>query len=617
MRYLGNKTRLIKKIEKFLIENNIQGEIFCDLFAGTSTVGDYFKNKHKIIANDFMYYSYQISRAKLLNNTIPEFKKFKNKYNQEPFSYFNNIEYKHKANYLVTNYFSSKAGRKFFSENNSIKIDGIRLEIEELYKKKIFNEKEYSFLLASLLESATKHANITGTYEAFLKHWDSRAIKNMKYVPLDLNITEKISKNEIHNCDANYIIRKIAGDILYLDPPYTITEYSSAYHVLETIAKYDYPEIAGITGRRKDNKKKSTFTRKKMALNSFEDIIRQASFKYIVISYSNQSIIPLIELENMLEKYSINNKIIKKVIPFREYKNIRTSKKAEKLFEVLYFIEKDLSVIKSPLNYSGSKDSLIPQIQKYLPGHITTFIDMMGGAFNVGVNITADKVIYNEYNTYVYDIIQMLLNKNKTDIISHIANQIQKFNLQKSNSETFREFRKQYNENQNPLDLFLLSMFCFQNQLRFNNSKKFNTPVGNCAYNSTIKERLLLFTPKTQNIELLNENYQNIDFSKYDKESLFYFDPPYFITNATYNDGKRGFNGWDSDQESKLLSYLSTLNEKGYKFMLSNIIEHKGKTNHLLKEWIESNEFKVINLESNGRKEILVINYDLSMGIRD
>ena len=212
-------------------------------------------------------------------------------------------------------------------------------------------------------------------------------------------INSKINiDNKVYNCDSNTIVREINGDILYIDPPYTITEYSSAYHVLETLSRYDYPEISGITGRRSNNDRKSQYTRKKDALLAFEDLIRQAKFNHIVISYSNESLIPIVDLQKMLERYAADEKVIFKKISYRTYKNLRQSKKSNGLFEFLIYFKKDNSVIKSPLNYSGSKDNLIPQIEKYLPGYIDSFVDVMGGAFNVGINIIANEVIYNEYN---------------------------------------------------------------------------------------------------------------------------------------------------------------------------------------------------------------------------
>ena len=58
MRYLGSKIKLLSAIEEVIAENEIEGETFADLFAGTGCVGDYFKNRYKIISNDFLYYSY-------------------------------------------------------------------------------------------------------------------------------------------------------------------------------------------------------------------------------------------------------------------------------------------------------------------------------------------------------------------------------------------------------------------------------------------------------------------------------------------------------------------------------------------------------------------------------
>lgn len=63
---------------------------------------------------------------------------------------------------------------------------------------------------------------------------------------------------------------------------------------------------------------------------------------------------------------------------------------------------------------------------------------------------------------------------------------------------------------------------------------------------------------------------------------MFYFDPPYILTNATYNDGKRGFNGWDEEQEKDLLAFLEKIDANGQMFMLSNLLFHNGKTNENL-----------------------------------
>jgi adenine-specific DNA-methyltransferase len=270
----------------------------------------------------------------------------------------------------------------------------------------------------------------------------------------------------------------------------------------------------------------------------------------------------------MLSKYSIDDKVIKKEILYREYKNIKSSKKGDKLFELLLYIKKPVGFMKSPLNYSGSKDKIMPQIYKFFPPKISTFIDVMGGAFNVGINVVADEVIYNEYNPFVFELIKTIIEMDSNDIISYVEKQINKYGLTNGASEAYKKFRDMYNYSQTkkPLDLFILTMYCFQNQIRFNGNLEFNTPVGNCAYNQTIKSRLFKFKPRTNKVIFTNLDFTNIKFENYDKDALFYFDPPYFITNATYNDGKRGFKGWDAIR-NKVVRYITDLHSKGYRFL--------------------------------------------------
>lgn len=263
MRYLGNKTRMLENINSVILDNNITEGVFCDLFAGSGSVGDYFKERFQIISNDYLHSLSIVNKAKLENKDIPSFKDFIKKYGVDPFTYFNNKIYISDSQFFITNNYSPKGNRQFFTEKNATKIDGIRIEIEKLYKDFIIDLKERNFLIASLIESVMGVSNTTGTYEAYLKNWDNRALKEFELQPINIRKTNKIFNNTIYNKDSNELLRKINGDVLYIDPPYTVTDYNSAYHVLESISKYDYPTIGGITGRRKEITKKSKYTKKK------------------------------------------------------------------------------------------------------------------------------------------------------------------------------------------------------------------------------------------------------------------------------------------------------------------------------------------------------------------
>lgn len=609
--------KLLSSIEEVIEANNITGETFADIFAGTGCVGDYFKDRYKIVSNDFLYYAYVMNCAKLQNSKLPTFKKLKKNVGcNDIFAWFNSLKFTSKENFFFYENYSPKGGRMFFTEENAIKIDGIRLKIEDLYTSNIIDKNEYYFLLASMMESITKVSNTSGTYEAYFKFWDSRAKKTFELQPLEINEVNLFEQNIIYNRDTNELVREISGDIAYIDPPYTVTQYISAYHMLETLVRYDRPVIKGVGGKRGRGDKNSLYAQRTKAKMIFEDLFRQIQFKHILISYSNQGLVPLEELCALASKFAVNGVVKINEYDYREYQNHRSSNKhnGKKLNEVIIYFEKEMIINKSPINYSGSKDTLIPELQKILPPNIDTFVDVMGGAFNVGANIAATrKVVYNEINPYIYGMMNWILGEDRANIVEQIENRIEEYGLSKANKEAYTRLRDRYNECQTPLDLYILHMYSFQNMIRFNGSHKFNTPIGVAGYSDDIKQRILNFKVKAPEVELINGDYVNLQWDSFPEDTVFYFDPPYFITSAAYNDGKRGMKGWGLNEEIELLSILKQIDTLGYKFILSNVVRHKDKENTLLLQWIEENGFKIIEAGVSGwryaKNEIIVINY--------
>lgn len=618
MRYLGNKTQLLDFIEMVIDKYQIKGEVFADLFSGTSSVGDYFKDKYKVIANDYMEFASIIAKAKLLNKNIPSFKIFIAKYGMSPFEWLNNREYEPLPEYFVYRNYTPQANRMYFTEENAVKIDGMRIDIENFYKEELVAENEYAYLLASLLESVLKVSNTSGTYQAFFKFWEARSLKIFKIEPLEMFGKDLYGSNQIYNKNTNVLVREIDGDIAYIDPPYTITQYTNSYHVLETIAKYDYPELFGKTGRRV-NRELSGYSNKQKALYEFEDLFRQINFTHILISYSNQSIIPLDQMVELARRFAVDGEVFVEISEYREYSTNNSSYKGveDSLKEAIIYFKKDRNINKSPLNYSGSKDVILPILIKFLPKHIGTFVDTMGGAFNVGANIVSmDEVFYYEYNPYVFDTVKFLIETKPKDTINGVESIVNNFGLKKKDKKAYLKLRDTYNNvEKNALYLFTLQIYAFQNMIRFNNSQKMNTPVGNNEYNEGIKERIRNFRIKAPKYTLICGKYNLIDCNQFPKDTLFYFDPPYFITNAEYNDGKRGLDGWDANNEIELLAFLVDLDLKGYKFMLSNVTTHKGKTHHLLLDWVEEHKYNLFVVGKTGikypREEVVITNYNI------
>ena len=334
MRFIGSKKSLLKEIESIL-PTYIKGQTFCDIFSGTACVARYFKQKYKIISNDLLYFSYVLQKAYLCNNERPAFMGLE----LNPLEFLNNNMKNLNNAFFYENYSPNKhSERMFFTNENALKIDFIRQTIEEWYIQNNINQDEYFYLLACLIESVPFISNTTGTYGAYLKNWDKRALKTLRLNPLELTTTN-ISKHFIFNKDARELIKEISGDILYLDPPYNSRQYGANYHILETIARYDSPQIKGKVGTREYAELKSKFCNSKKALSELEYIVKEANFEHIILSYNDEGIMNVLEIENLLRQYAKFESYKIKKIPYKRYK--RTSGYAKKYInELLFYIEK-------------------------------------------------------------------------------------------------------------------------------------------------------------------------------------------------------------------------------------------------------------------------------------
>ena len=284
-------------------------------------------------------------------------------------------------------------------------------------------------------------------------------------------------------------------------------------------------------------------------------------------------------------------------------------------------------LISSPMNYIGGKYKLLPQILTLFPKNIETFVDLFCGGCNVGINVTAKKIIFNDNLTYLIELYRKFDSLNIEEILNHIDNRINQFNLSLTNKDGYLELRKLYNSEKNPLDLFVLVAYSFNHQIRFNNSHEFNNPFGKArsCFNEHMKNNLLDFlnTLNKNSVDFTSFNFDEFNFSGLSSNDFVYCDPPYLITTGTYNDGKRGFTGWSETEERKLLKILDSLNEKKVSFALSNVLNHKGKENLILKNWIKENNYFIsyisknyansnyhtIDRNKNSTVEVLITNY--------
>ena len=332
MDYIGSKFSLLNFIDdtfnKEVSDLGLKVNNVTDIFAGTSAVGRHFKKKgYQVIGNDLQYYSYALGKHYIENNN-------KSQLDINYFDKLNNI--KPVQGFIYNNYAAgSGSGRLYFSDHNAMKIDAVRQQIENDYIEGLIDENNYYFYLSSIIENIDKYSNTASVYGAFLKNLKKTAQKEVVFSPAE--IIESNKNKTMLIGDANSIIKNVRGDVLYLDPPYNSRQYHSNYHLLETIARYDNPEIRGLTGvRAQDDHLKSNYSKKREAEKSFKDLISNADYPLILMSYNNEGIIPLENIVSIMEEYGDYVQYKKE---YKKFKS-QSTQVNDKVFEYVHVLRK-------------------------------------------------------------------------------------------------------------------------------------------------------------------------------------------------------------------------------------------------------------------------------------
>ena len=633
-RYLGNKYKLLPFIKR-VVENECKNiNTVADIFAGTGAVASAFIDK-KIITNDIMYSNYICHVAWFSSEHYSEEKIIK------IITQYNNLKV------IEDNYMSDNFSNTYFSLDDCRKIGFIRQDIEDKFNSGVINARERALLITSLLYAMDKIANTCGHYDAYRQGVEYEKHLEM-YVPQpepDVN-----ENNVCYNMDTNELAPEIEADLIYIDPPYNSRQYCDAYHLLENVARWEKPEVFGVARKMDRTALKSDYCTQKATV-AFENLIDSIHAKYILLSYNNMA-----NKGNDRSNAKISDDDIMKILSKKgkvkvfseDYKAFSTGKSdiqanQERLFLCICNNERK-EVIPSALNYTGGKYKLLSQILPLFPKDADQVVDLFCGGCNVGINVDCNKVLFNDSNTYLMGLLDTFRRLTKEEIFDWIYKSVDKYGLSlvskngynfyncesskglgEYNKAGYNKLRDDFNkkgskDNEYYLMLYLLIVYSFNNQLRFNRKGEFNLPVGKRDFNSKMQGKLEAFIDrvKSGDYRFTTDDFRNVSMEGYTDKSFFYADPPYLITCATYNEQA----GWTENDEKDLLNYLDVLDKKGIRFALSNVLESKGKKNVILSEWINQNKkFKVIPLNYNYTnsnyhtrkdgitKEVLVVNY--------
>ena len=313
MRYLGNKTRHLAFIFETMTECferiGVSNPVVFDAFGGTGTVSQFLNiNDIRVVSNDMNNYSYRLCccRNSITKQDIP-FCKIgeQNRGIENVIAKLNTCKLK---GFVYDNYSpnsNSTFERRYLTNENAEIIDGMRAQIEEWFTTNQISLNEHTFLIALLIESVSLYSNIPGTYGAFNATWDPRSTRTFA---LNNTLVDNLlakNNNQTYNSDIKHIVADIKCDVLYVDPPYNERDYSMYYHVLETISLYNNPELNDNKTGTKKSYTRSNWCMKKKCLMELEYIVKNTTAKCIIMSYNNEGIMKLDEIERVFKKYGI------------------------------------------------------------------------------------------------------------------------------------------------------------------------------------------------------------------------------------------------------------------------------------------------------------------------
>jgi len=290
MRYIGSKVTVVPELFA-TIHDEVPTGTFCDPFGGVGVVGAYFKARgFKVWTGDMLRCAHCFQIARVGFNRRPQFRRLRQELGvsgtHDVETLLNGL--RPSDGWFVREY---SLKRRFFVRENAFRIQACRSRIATWYKKGWLSDNEHAVLLASLIDSFDKVANTAGTYYAFLKRWNRKALRDFSFTLIPP--ARGAHRGSCHYGDAVELVRKQFYDILYLDPPYNERDYAAYYHLPETIATGSSPRTHGASGipvRRFH--RRSTFNTPELASHALQQIAEAAKCRLLAFHYSDTGLIP-------------------------------------------------------------------------------------------------------------------------------------------------------------------------------------------------------------------------------------------------------------------------------------------------------------------------------------
>lgn len=342
IKYMGAKKNILDFVVGAINETYQCGRL-CDLFSGTSIIAGSLGKLIPIHSNDIQKYSSILAMAYLSNcdwekypnniidDIIEKATKYvaiiKAKHPEYIFSYegkmtikeFVELEQRQQkligsdfsdlTHHLFTKYYSGT----YWSYEQCLWIDALRKVADEYIGTPV-----YFIILSSLMYASAYNSQSTGHYAQFRDATnlssknDILIYRQKEILPYFINKFQQLQnylhKNSLKHCvttlDYSECLDQIdQNSLVYADPPYAFVHYSRFYHALETLVKYDYPNVV-YKGRYRTDRHQSPFCKRRSVKLAFDLLFSKINIKNarLILSYSNTGLVHLDEILNIAKK---------------------------------------------------------------------------------------------------------------------------------------------------------------------------------------------------------------------------------------------------------------------------------------------------------------------------
>jgi adenine-specific DNA-methyltransferase len=344
--FLGSKRKLLPFLTEKIGSHLREEGHFVDLFCGTASVASAFRaNGSRVTANDQLEVCSTIAEASLLNRGTPGFRRLVEAgelFGQDDGDGHERVLARLNAlppsagfiqrTYSPASFHECGVARMYLTEENAGKIDSIRRQIEDW--EPLLTKGEKALLIVDLIAATSRRSNTAGTYGCYLKKWKPRSLEPLVLVR-GPEPSQRGSDHAVHRQEAEHLLPSLEADVVYADPPYTKRQYAAYYHLLETIVRYDSPEVTGKTGLRPWSEASSSFCYRRKAPGALERLVGRLRAGHLFLSYNSDGQITDEEIREIL---SAHGRLDVWEIPYQRYKSSARPHRGPLVTERLYHL---------------------------------------------------------------------------------------------------------------------------------------------------------------------------------------------------------------------------------------------------------------------------------------